>query len=62
MPNKELPIVDSVEPAYSDKEAARRRDEALRRALNTLPPIKPTVKPKGVKPASDQRQDQNVPE
>jgi len=38
---------------YSNEEAARRRDEALRRALNTPPPIKPIVKPKKAKPISD---------
>ena len=41
---------------YSDEEATRRRDEALRRALNTPPPIKRVAKPKRVKPALDQPQ------
>ena len=41
---------------YSDEEAARRRDEALRRALNTPPPIKPIAKPKRIKPKLDQTQ------
>jgi hypothetical protein len=31
---------------YSDEETARRRDEALRRALNTPPQPKPTRKAK----------------
>lgn len=38
------------------EEAARRRDEALRRALNTPPLIKPIAKSKRVKPALDQDQ------
>lgn len=45
-----------------DDEAAiaRRRDEALRRALNTPPPLKPIGKPKGVKPTLDKRQSRRV--
>jgi len=39
---------------YSDEEATRRRDEALRRALNTPPP-KPIAKRKRVKPALDKK-------
>jgi len=39
---------------YSDEEAARRRDEALRRALNTPPLTKPIAKSKRVKPVLDQ--------
>lgn len=57
-----ISVVDAMKEAetYSDEEATRRRDEALRRALNTPPPIKPIGKPKGVKPMSDQRQDHAV--
>ncbi len=37
---------------YSDEEAPRRCDEALRRALNTLPQPKPSSNPKAVKVAT----------
>ncbi len=37
---------------YSDEEATRRRDEALRRALNTPPQPKLTANSKRVKPIS----------
>ena len=39
-------------PNYPDEEAARRRDEALRRALSTPPQPKPSPNPKPVKPAA----------
>ena len=41
-----------AEDTYTDEEAARRRDEALRRALNTPLQPKPTQNPKAVKPAA----------
>jgi len=44
-------MADRTSDTYSDEEASRRRDEALRRALNTPPQIKPTSNPKAVKPA-----------
>jgi len=48
------------EDTYNDEEAARRRDEALRRALNTPPPIKPIAKSRTVKPKSVEKLPQAV--
>ena len=42
--------MSKINSNYPDEEAIRRRDEALRRALNTPPP-KPNQNPKAVKPA-----------
>lgn len=42
-----------TESSRSDEETARRRDEALRRALNTPPQPKPSRNPKSVKPADE---------
>lgn len=43
---------DNTPDSYGDEEAARRRDEALRRALNTPPQPKPSPNPKVVKPVA----------
>lgn len=43
---------NSQKDDYSDQEAARRRDEALRRALSTPPQPKPSRNPKADKPAA----------
>jgi hypothetical protein len=44
--------MDQTSDTHDDEEASRRRDEALRRALNTPPQPKPSRNPKEVKDAS----------
>jgi len=43
---------NDTDKGYDDDEVTLRRDDALRRALNTPPQPKPTSNPKAVKPAA----------
>lgn len=45
-------VISGEEPKLSNDEIVRRRDEALRRALNTPPQPKPSPNPKPVKPVA----------
>lgn len=46
-------MVHRTHDTYSDEEIARRRDEAMLRALNTPPQPNPTKNSKVVKPACE---------